>query len=89
AIVAVVVLSLPVADRQAPLANTQAKSNKDILAMAHKLREQRDSARANLYVAEMRAAANLRDEGNAPKMNEILGRFAIPEKDTVDLRSFE
>ena len=82
ALVAVVVLSILFADRQSRFADSQLKANKEITA-------QRDRARANLYIADVLAAARDWDDGNVPKMNEVLDRYAIPEKDAPDPRGFE
>ena len=82
AIAAVVVLSLVAADRQA-------KANKRITGLANNLREQRDRARANLYIADIRAAALNWDGGHVAMMNQILDRYAVPEKDAPDPRGFE
>jgi WD40 repeat protein/tRNA A-37 threonylcarbamoyl transferase component Bud32 len=96
ALVAVAVLSLL-------FAYHQAKATKRIAGLAEDLRErseslkqslkdvqaQRDVARANLYVADMRAAAQAWEEGRVSKLKTLIAKYSTPEKGFPDPRGFE
>ena len=103
AVLTALILSIAIADRQSRLARErtefaarQTKAAAEISrlngSLKHSLADslaQRDVARANLYVADMRAASQAWEVGRPSRVLEILKKYAQPAAGTPDPRGFE
>jgi WD40 repeat protein/predicted Ser/Thr protein kinase len=65
------------------------ESLEQVRTQRDQVRTQRDQARLNLYLADMRAAAQAWDEGRVSRIGPLVARYEAPPEDSPDPRGFE